>query len=261
MKSPDPSLPSDQNAVRRRRYSALALLLTYPQREWLAVLPDVSEAAQPVSPGARHRGLDAAVEYLTGHSLLELQEHYVAAFDRSRTISLHLFEHSHGDARERGVAMARLRELYAAAGWELAAGELPDYLPAVCEFLGLAEVGLATALLDECLPVLQRLHEQLVARQSPYAGVLDALLGMHDGVVGLGERGAERAADSTDVRIEPRVEADVRAEDLTALDEQWAEQPVTFSPGAAHDSLLVPAARLVRGAEPVSTSAPNPLKP
>lgn len=231
------------DAQRRRGYSALALLLCYPAEEWLSSLPDVSQAAQALFGAAPHPGIAGLVDYLSSRPLSELQESYVACFDRSLRGSLHLFEHTHGDAAQRGAAMARLGALYAEAGWELSEGELPDYLPALCEFLGLAGQRLARALLDESHGVLQQLHEHLAGRPSPYAGLLQALLDLYAQMAGLDD-----AQRSTLVRgsADSPMAAPAAGEDLVALDEQWAEVPVSFSPGAAHDSVL-PASRLLRG--------------
>ena len=59
-------------------------------------------------------------------------------FDRSRTLSLNLFEHIHGESRDRGGAMVSLIETYREGGFEPATSELPDHLPVLLEFLSRA---------------------------------------------------------------------------------------------------------------------------
>ena len=115
---------------------ALAALLAYPDGRLRAALPEITallEQADEISPSRRGE-LEALTGWLASGDALDVQAEYVETFDRGRSTSLHLFEHVHGDSRDRGPAMIDLARTYEAAGLVLREGELPDYLPAVLEF-------------------------------------------------------------------------------------------------------------------------------
>lgn len=89
------------------------------------------------------------IEELASQDLYELQARYVDLFDRSRALSLHLFEHVHGESRDRGQAMVDLKALYESHGLEITASELPDFLPLFLEYLSLRPLEEAKALLGK----------------------------------------------------------------------------------------------------------------
>jgi nitrate reductase delta subunit len=193
---------------------ALAALLAYPTEELRAALPEVRAAlaADPALAPAMP-DLDRLLAELGAGDLLDLQEAYVALFDRTRGLCLNLFEHVHGDSRERGPAMVELAGIYAAAGLAPAAGELPDYLPMLLEFAAV-EPARGAELLGNAAPVLDLLHGRLLARGSAYAAVLHAAL------LAAGARpGAVPLSDAPDPTPEE-------------LDAAYAEAPVVFGPGA-----------------------------
>jgi nitrate reductase delta subunit len=190
-------------------FKALSVLLSYPtaaMREALPEIADVVRTSKFVAPRERDALLDLIAELQRGE-LLTVEERYVDLFDRGRALSLHLFEHLHGESRDRGSAMIELKQLYANAGFELSAKELPDYLPVVLEYLGHRNITEARELLADCGHILQSIGRSLIARQSGYAAVLQALL------VIAGEQPIDAA------KIPPVRE---RRENL---DRDWAEQP------------------------------------
>lgn len=203
-----------------RTYKALALLLAYPEAEHR----DLYEAALGVLKDERMlrdlKGLERLARQLSHEDLLDLQARYVQLFDRNRSLSLHLFEHVHGESRDRGQAMVELRRLYASRGLELSARELPDHLPVLLEFLSLLEPVEAAALLGDAAHVLTALRDRLKKRKSPYAAVFGALVSLAGSV-------ADAAALNA-LLAEPEHDPD----DLAALDRAWAEEPVTFGQGA-----------------------------
>ena len=183
-----------------------AALLSYPDAalaghaaEMRQLLRD--EAALSLS---RSADVEALLASLQDTPLLQLEAAYVELFDCGRATSLHLFEHVHGDSRERGPAMIDLGQTYASAGLLLAEGELPDYLPALLEFVSTQPPRQARDFLAEMAHILAVIHGALHKRRSAYAGVLGALLELS---------GAKVEA------VEPPPEP--------ALDESWAE-PVVF---------------------------------
>src|SRR5205823_11381964 len=112
---------------------------------------------------------------LAADDLFDLQERYVWLFDRTRSLSLNLYEHVHGETRDRGPAMVALLELYRSQGLDLSANELPDFLPVFLEFLSTLPTARAASLLGEASHVLSALGERLHKRASPYRAVFGAL--------------------------------------------------------------------------------------
>jgi nitrate reductase delta subunit len=196
-------------------FKVLGALLTYPNQALLDALPELYAAI--VEEGAldrRHRAaLKGLMHWMASMQPLEIEETYVDLFDRGRATSLHLFEHVHGESRDRGQAMVGLKAQYRKAGLHLASSELPDYLPVVLEYLSMRPIEEARDMLADCAHILRALGHQLAQRQRPYAAVLDAALAL------AGEPGI-----STGEAAEAPKEK--------SLDEEWAEEPVIFGPAA-----------------------------
>jgi len=156
-------------------FSVLSVLLGYPEQDWLDALPELSGAL----PGPVRQRLDPVFRHLRGFDdLIDLQEAYVATFDRRAAHSLHLFEHVHGESRDRGQAMVDLQQEYLKHGLEPATSELPDYVPLFLEFLGQVPPAAAQDLLGDAIHVLSRLGDKLAESGSPYACVFAQLRAM-----------------------------------------------------------------------------------
>ncbi|MFO1318883.1 MAG: nitrate reductase molybdenum cofactor assembly chaperone [Burkholderiales bacterium] len=194
---------------------ALGALLGYPSRDLIDALPEIHGVV--VEEGAISRktrdALRGWLKQLETTDLLDLEEAYVATFDRGRATSLHLFEHVHGDSRDRGPAMVDLGNVYANAGYHLSARELPDYLPVLLEFLSGRPAAEMRAMLADCEHILRSLGEALAKRGSGYAIAIGAIL---------------EAAGLPRLKHVPIVP---EVEDQAALDEAWAEAPA-FGPGS-----------------------------
>ena len=156
----------------------LARLLAYPDAELVGHLPEMREAlrSERALSAQRMAELEALMDALAGTDPLDNESAYVQLFDRGRSTSLHLFEHVHGESRERGPAMIDLAKTYDQAGLYLAPGELPDYLPVVLEFASTQPPREARAFLGEMAHLLNGLFGALQQRGSAYASVLGALL-------------------------------------------------------------------------------------
>lgn len=156
----------------------LARLLAYPDAELQQDLPDLDAALQSEHCLTPERQIEllALIMLLQNGTRLDNEAHYVEVFDRGRATSLHLFEHVHGDSRERGPAMIDLTQTYEKAGLFLAAGEMPDYLPVLLEFASTQPPQEARALLGEMAHIFNAIFQALQQRQSAYASVLGALL-------------------------------------------------------------------------------------
>jgi len=156
----------------------LARLLSYPDAELQRDLPDMKAALHTercLTP-ERQAELVALIRHLQNGAQLDNEAHYVEVFDRGRATSLHLFEHVHGDSRERGPALIDLTQTYEKAGLFLTAGEMPDYLPVLLEFASTQPPPEARALLGEMAHIFNAIFQALQQRQSAYASVLGALL-------------------------------------------------------------------------------------
>ena len=184
----------------------LARLLSYPDAELRGHLGDLSAAlhSEQALSAARLGELDALLKSMRVRDPIELEADYVQLFDRGRSTSLHLFEHVHGDSRDRGPAMIDLAQTYEKAGLYLAEGELPDYLPVVLEFVSTQPAREARPFLGEMTHILNAIFSALVKRESAYASVLGALLEI-----------AGEKAQAVKVAEEP------------PLDESW-EEPAVF---------------------------------
>jgi len=155
-----------------------ARLLSYPDLELRSTLQDMRVALQSehALPGDRLAELDAFMRNLERAESLQAEADYVELFDRGRATSLHLFEHVHGDSRDRGPAMIDLAQTYEKAGLYLTAEEMPDYLPVVLEFVSTQPPREARAFLGEMSHIFNAIFNALQKRDSPYASVLGALL-------------------------------------------------------------------------------------
>ncbi|WP_374356150.1 nitrate reductase molybdenum cofactor assembly chaperone [Chitinimonas sp.] len=184
-------------------YRILSALLSYPSQDLLDALPEI-DLALAGEPDARAT-LKPLTSFLAQHDLIALQENYVATFDRNPSHSLHLFEHVHGESRDRGQAMVDLLQEYQRHGFEPEEAELPDHVPLFLEYLSLIEPIDAEALLDDAIHVLAAIGSRLARNESPYAAVFVVLRGL--------------------TKVEPREQTDPPVRDMD-------EAMETFGPGA-----------------------------
>ncbi|AVO41458.1 nitrate reductase molybdenum cofactor assembly chaperone [Simplicispira suum] len=156
----------------------LARLLGYPDADLRTHLPELRAALHEEKALAAPRlaELEALIETLSRKAVLDIESDYVELFDRGRATSLHLFEHVHGDSRDRGPAMIDLAKTYEQTGLFLGEGELPDFLPVVLEFTSTLAPRQAREFLSEMAHIFNAIFAALQQRESPYAAVLGALL-------------------------------------------------------------------------------------
>ena len=161
-----------------RTFKVLSLLLTYPNEEIRAAAGEMRQvlAVEKLVPAHCLEGLGGLLDELAEGDLYDLQERYVLLFDRSRSLSLHLFEHIHGEGRDRGQAMVDLAEHYARHGLQPGPGELPDFLPMFLEFLSMRPLTEACELLGQPAHILAAIGERLRKRDSAYESVFRALV-------------------------------------------------------------------------------------
>ena len=183
---------------------ALAHLLGYPDETMRRQLPELRVAlhAERALVPARLLELDALIDRVRDSRQLEPEAAYVDLFDRGRGTALHLFEHVHGDSRDRGPAMVDLVKTYEQAGLYLALGELPDHLSVVLEFTSTQPAAQAVEFLREIAHIVRGIFSALLERNSVYASVLAAVLDL-----------AGEKAQAVRLPAEP------------ALDDSWEEPP------------------------------------
>ena len=202
---------------------SLAALLGYPSEELKEHAGEIrsaigTERALPVTERGR---LEPLIRALETDDLLDLQAAYSELFDRSRSLSLHLFEHVHGDSRDRGQAMIDLGQQYLASGFFLEANELPDFVPVFLEYASCLPPSEARETLGQPAHVFAALAERLDKRQSNYASIFHGLVAL------TGVR--------PDVEALAEIDQNTPAEDSPEIDEEWEEAPVSFNNSGAHE--------------------------
>ncbi|HVJ35022.1 MAG TPA: nitrate reductase molybdenum cofactor assembly chaperone [Terriglobia bacterium] len=208
-----------------KTFKILSALLSYPEAETLAHDGEMAEVLrhEDLLPKRHQAAVIAFMAELASCDVLDAQEQYVSLFDRNRSLSLHLYEHVHGESRDRGQAMVQLAELYHLHGLDISAHELPDYLPLFLEFLSLLPAKAAASLLSEAVHVVAALHEKLIQRHSPYAVLLEA-------IESLAAKAPDRVAVEETLRaLQPD------ADSLAALDREWEEEAVRFTAAPGPD--------------------------
>lgn len=184
---------------------ALSRLLQYPDRELIDHLSEVAAALYEMPKLSKkvQVGLEEFVNNLEASDLMDSQENYVECFDRGRATSLHLFEHVHGDSRERGQAMVDLLQTYKEGGLQLSANELPDHLSIILEFASTLPLDQAKQFVGEMAHILNAVYSTLVARNNRYAWLIAAAI--------------EFSGEKFKI-----VELKIQEE---SMDEEWAEPP------------------------------------
>lgn len=214
-----------------KTFKVLSLLLSYPTQE-IQDGADALAAAldeEGLVPALQRDGVFRLLAELRDGDLLDLQERYVLLFDRSRTFSLHLFEHIHGESRDRGQAMIDLAQTYERHGLALSAPELPDHLPLFLEFLSTLPSAEARTLLSQPLHIIAALGERLQRRDSVYATVFSALGSLAQTKASEDELAPLRAAPEDDPN------------DLVAIDRAWEEAAVAFGSSSDADGCPITA--------------------
>ena len=229
-----------------KTFKILSALLAYPTPELKSAaggFADVLEQ-EALMPARERKALGRLIDELTTLDIYDLQSRYVLLFDRTRSISLHIFEHVHGESRDRGQAMVDLKGVYAEHGLDIAARELPDYLPLFLEFLSVLPADAARTMLGEPLHIISALRTRLRRRRSAYASVFHAL----EAIAGVKTDDAALAPLLAETEDDP--------EDLEALDRVWMESEVKFGAGDALQGGTESAAGCPKAAEMLNRMAP-----
>jgi len=198
----------------------IGVLLDYPRDELWQHGEELLEACDdPALSPARRRQLQAFVRDLLATDPLDAQDRWLATFDRGRSMSLLVFEHIHGESRDRGQAMVDLIDAYRKNGFELDARELPDYLPLLLEYLSHRPQAEARDWLHHIGHIAGMLAARAAERQLPHAVLLEILVEAGEGKVNLAV-------------LRQRASEEVRDDTVEAMDRLWEEEAVRFGTDA-----------------------------
>ncbi len=198
----------------------ISRLMDYPKAELQAQVAEMESAilgSREISPAMRQR-LTGLLHQIYDGDLMDAQELYSGLFDRGRALSLLLFEHVHGESRDRGQAMVDLLALYESLGYHIEVRELPDFIPLYLEFLAHRPDLEAREGLADVAHILGLLSARLRERESDYDALFDSLLMISGVPVDLEELRSKAAGEQRDDTPE-------------ALDKIWEEEAVTFGAG------------------------------
>ncbi|WP_413521036.1 nitrate reductase molybdenum cofactor assembly chaperone [Psychrobacter glacincola] len=221
----DAVMPPVIGASEMKILKVLSLLIDYPSNELflgdtLADCTEIVARSTIISPEVRAQIIDL-IEDLIDTGSLEAQARYDGLFERGRSLSLWLFEHVHGESRDRGQAMVDLMGQYEEAGFEISVKELPDYLPLYLEFLAYQ----ATVIEDDIQirmdiadvsHIIALLAARLEHRGSMYKGCFNALLQI-----------AGKPLDMVE-EYQEKISKEKPDDSFEALDKEWEEEVVTF---------------------------------
>jgi len=205
-----------------KTYKILSLLLNYPSEEILEILDEVTGELEQekLLDQENIAAIGKLVTHLKNNPLLSLQEDYVGLFDRNRALSLHLFEHVHGESRDRGQAMVDLLALYEKKDFEIDAQELPDFLPLFLEFLAINDPQSAAELLGEPIDIIAVIGARLQKKSSPYVAIFSALEFLS-------------AKKPRKIFLEKIVSKEISNDEL---DKEWEDRRVDFLAAASPDT-------------------------
>lgn len=195
-----------------KTFKALGIFLYYPKPQWVNAATELCDLidSEALLSETDQVAIREMANELQSADIFDLQEEYVDMFDRVRALSLHLFEHVHGDSRERGQAMIDLSDRYGEIGLRLEASELPDFIPAFLEYLSMIPKEQALEDLEEIADILASIGKKLGGRGSKYHVVFDALIKL----VG---------------RIpEPILVINTEPLSFAEIDKEWEEIPMEF---------------------------------
>src|SRR5262245_11954651 len=198
-------------------FRVLSALLRYPTPELKVELVEAERIvrAEGLLEAPHLEGVFAFLRYLRDTPQFDAESAYIDAFDRGRATSLYLFEHIHGESRERGQSMIKLLLRYRAHGLDPSTHELPDYLPLFLEFLSTRSPAEAAKHLAEVADIVGLVGERLRRRGAPHAALLEAVVSL----------AGDRAGRGSD----PLSDGEERDDTPAALDAAWEEAPVVFN--------------------------------
>ncbi len=208
-----------------RILKVIARLMDYPSKELFDAADEMIQVIEEdnfINPLSKIQ-LVEFVQTLTQRDIYDAQETYDLLFDRGRSLSLLLFEHVHGESRDRGQAMVDLLAVYRAKGFDLESSQLPDYIPLYLEFLSEQDSDFAQQWLGDICHLLAMLSERLISRENSYSILFDCLVELS----GL-------AVDRAQVKAAVKLEA--RDDTPEVIDKEWEDKEVKFDAASSQSS-------------------------
>jgi len=202
----------------------ISRLLDYPsvemfaaKDELIAVVEASNESNYELTAQNRSK-LVSFINQLAEKDIFDAQESYDLLFDRGRALSLLMFEHVHGESRDRGQAMVDLMNVYKTNGFEVDSAQLPDYIPLYLEFLSEQPTEFIEEWLGDIVHLLTMLSERLIDRECDYSVLFDALIDISGQEVG-----AEARAEVVEA-----VKKEVRDDTVEVIDKEWEDKEIRF---------------------------------
>jgi len=160
-----------------KTFKILGLLLDYPRVPLFEARGDIVTCLREEALLAKKSigQIECFLNKQAQKDMLDVAVAYVDTFDRGRAHCLHLFEHVHGESRDRGQAMVDLSEAYRSKGLHIKNNELPDYLPLFMEYLSLCPLPEARDLLGEAIDIIATIGSRLEKQNSAYAPIFAAI--------------------------------------------------------------------------------------
>jgi len=195
-----------------KTFKVLGILMSYPKPDWVTHLDEFGPLLREEKflPKKHLHAVLAFIEELKSADLFTVQEEYCSTFDRGRSHCLHLFEHIHGESRDRGQAMVNLSDAYEEKGFFIDQAELPDYIPLFLEFLSLCPQDEAVALLGEPVDIMATIATRLKKRHSSYAVLFDSLVALSK-------------VKPSQEKIQEVMAQEPEDDSLEAMDKEWEE--------------------------------------
>ncbi len=194
----------------------ISRLLDYPTEALFAASAELVEVAKKANVSKKNK--DALIEFIESLSkkdLYDAQERYDLLFDRGRSLSLLLFEHVHGESRDRGQAMVDLMNVYKSKGFEVNSSQLPDYIPLYLEFLSEQENDYAEEWLGDISHLMTMLSERLIERECDYSVLFDSLIELS-------------CVEVNRQEVAAAVKKEDRDDTIEAIDKEWEDKEIKF---------------------------------
>jgi len=195
----------------------ISRLLDYPSEALFSAsdeLIDVVRQDTSISE-VNKNSLISFIQQLSLKNIYDAQERYDLLFDRGRSLSLLLFEHVHGESRDRGQAMVDLMNVYKSKGFEVNSSQLPDYIPLYLEFLSEQDDAFAEEWLGDICHLMTMLSERLIERKCDYSALFDSLIELSRVEVN-----REEVAEA--------VSKEERDDTIEAIDKEWEDKEIKF---------------------------------
>ena len=195
----------------------ISRLLDYPSEALFNASEELIDVVRQESniSNVNKDSLISFIQNLSAKNIYDAQERYDLLFDRGRSLSLLLFEHVHGESRDRGQAMVDLMNVYKSKGFEVDSSQLPDYIPLYLEFLSEQEDDFAEEWLGDICHLMTMLSERLIDRKCDYSVIFDSLIELSRIEVNRDE-------------VAAAIQKEERDDTIEAIDKEWEDKEIKF---------------------------------